>query len=315
MGEKLDNSKQINDKTNLLLVGGTGRSGTSFVYRQLLKNKEVSGYQDFESKVFTSNFSLIDVYDRYIDSYSPERFAAVSAEFKRLALNNFSQMYVDRKIYSMIRRRSLSKTLDNYFTGLENDRVDGVDLEIAIESRSAKLFELMFEYNRKKSSVLLEKTPHNVLFFPQIKKVFPGAKIIHVVRDPRAIAESVVRQKWGAENYSDAVLWVRLILESWIKQYELGGYSSENFLCLRIEDLTTEYTEKENLIRQFVGEDFNELTLQASENALDNWRDNVSNKEFESANKNLSHIMKYFSYDQDILDSREISVNTSLDLG
>ena len=40
---------------------------------------------------------------------------------------------------------------------------------------------------------LSEKTPSNVLIFAELAELFPGARFIHVVRDPRAIIASMLR--------------------------------------------------------------------------------------------------------------------------
>ncbi len=44
---------------------------------------------------------------------------------------------------------------------------------------------------------IAEKTPHNLLFMDLLGRVFPRAMFIHVVRDGRAVAASLVRQKWN----------------------------------------------------------------------------------------------------------------------
>jgi hypothetical protein len=54
---------------------------------------------------------------------------------------------------------------------------------------------------RPDSRVVLEKTPDNILRWELILKLFPDAHFLHVVRDPRSVASSLVaagRSGWGA---------------------------------------------------------------------------------------------------------------------
>ena len=50
------------------------------------------------------------------------------------------------------------------------------------------------------ATVVLEKTPHNVLYVPLILKLFPKARFIHLIRDPRAVVASLraAAAGWGS---------------------------------------------------------------------------------------------------------------------
>jgi protein-tyrosine sulfotransferase len=47
--------------------------------------------------------------------------------------------------------------------------------------------------DRHECQYLSEKTPENVLVFSRLIELFPGARIIHIVRDPRAIVASMLK--------------------------------------------------------------------------------------------------------------------------
>lgn len=64
------------------------------------------------------------------------------------------------------------------------------------------------------AEVVLEKTPGNIKKHQMIKQIFPDAKFLHIVRDPRAVAASLLaakREPWGnwAPNdvYAAARMW------------------------------------------------------------------------------------------------------------
>ena len=311
---------------NLLLVGGTGRSGTSLVYYRMILNDEVQGDKDFESMIFTKNNSLIDVYDVYINSYSPERLHHVCNRFKRQVYTKFSTklprhrllrvqkiLLPTRASEKVLPFERLVSVLDEFIQGLHDDRTAERPLLECFQIRSKILLEALFEFHADAHNILLEKTPHNVLVFHRIKKIFPHAKLLHIVRDPRAVAESVVRQNWGASSYKEAVDWVRLILDTWIMQYNKKEFDLSSCRCIRAEDLVTQYEQKENLIRQFTGEKLEKLTLKANPEALDWWRENISSDELDYATDTLKEIMQFFSYSPDIFNSTEQSLTTTFD--
>ena len=49
------------------------------------------------------------------------------------------------------------------------------------------------KYDRR---LIADKTPANVFVFPQIRKLFPASPLVHVVRDGRDVAASLLTQGW-----------------------------------------------------------------------------------------------------------------------
>lgn len=56
-----------------------------------------------------------------------------------------------------------------------------------------------------------EKTPHNVLMMPRLASVFPDAKFIHVIRDGRDVACSLIGMDWGDPRTGQRVAYVQNI--------------------------------------------------------------------------------------------------------
>lgn len=52
----------------------------------------------------------------------------------------------------------------------------------------------------KSKKILCDKTPHNVLHTNTLADLFPRgqAKVLHLIRDGRAVTASLMRQKWKA---------------------------------------------------------------------------------------------------------------------
>ena len=59
-----------------------------------------------------------------------------------------------------------------------------------------------------------DKTPHYVSHLPRLAARFPEARFVHVVRDGRDVALSLLEVPWGPDAIEDAALhWRRRVLE------------------------------------------------------------------------------------------------------
>lgn len=57
-----------------------------------------------------------------------------------------------------------------------------------------------------------EKTPNHLLFMRELEATFPAARFVHIVRDPRAVAESWRRVPWTNGSLAkDAEVWRRYL--------------------------------------------------------------------------------------------------------
>ena len=104
-----------------------------------------------------------------------------------------------------------------------------------------------------------DKTPLHALELPAALAIFRGAQVLHVVRDGRAVAASLLRQPWGpACATSAARLWRRCVEAARRDGRALGG---EGYLEVRFEALVTE---PERVLREvcaFLGEAFDPAVL------------------------------------------------------
>lgn len=92
------------------------------------------------------------------------------------------------------------------------------------------IFEIYSEMTGCK--VIGEKTPDHVKNLEEIRACFPGAKIIQIIRDPRAVVASFKRVKVGSNSTAD-------IVEEWRIAEEIlsDNLGKSDFLALRYEDL------------------------------------------------------------------------------
>lgn len=86
-------------------------------------------------------------------------------------------------------------------------------------------------------SVWVDHTPSNKNYLRTLLAIFPGAKAIHIVRDGRAVAASVISHVWGPSSIIGAAHW-------WLAHVSLGlaaetDLGKDRIIRIRYEDLVT----------------------------------------------------------------------------
>lgn len=104
-----------------------------------------------------------------------------------------------------------------------------------------------------------EKTPIHSRHIPRIRSVFPEAKILHIYRDPRDVAASMLRMPWAHGTVRDfARRWVKIINE----QLEAQGALPRDYYCaVQYESLVSNPSQHLMDICRFLGEPFDPAVL------------------------------------------------------
>jgi hypothetical protein len=122
------------------------------------------------------------------------------------------------------------------------------------EDYARLLLRLVAAYGRSHSRPLtqawVDHTPHNLHDALRLSELFPTARFVHLVRDPRAVAASLLSLDWGPLDAQQAAdYWARHL--SW-------GLAAEQALPGRVqrvsyEQLVTQPVETLTALRQFCG--------------------------------------------------------------
>ena len=101
-----------------------------------------------------------------------------------------------------------------------------------------------------------EKTPHHALFAETLCKWYPGAVILHLVRDPRDVVASLQRMQWASNSVvANAWMW---------KQCNVAALRSAHrpeYLLVHYEPLVTQPEHELAKICAFADEDFDPCML------------------------------------------------------
>lgn len=94
-----------------------------------------------------------------------------------------------------------------------------------------------------------EKTPDHFMYVPVIKSLFPSAKILAIVRDPRDVHLSLLHVPWNAGNaFNHALQWRQY---QWAASYYHKLYR-DDFHQIRFEDLVQNPADTMNSVCQWL---------------------------------------------------------------
>lgn len=156
---------------------------------------------------------------------------------------------------------------------------------------------------------IAEKTPHNVTEFGVLHRYFPSAQFVHIIRDGRGVAASLLEQHWVdltnlqggkvwyTQNAGNAGRYWSHIIETAEKQRE--GIPSAQYKVLRYEDLVKH---PETVLRdlfEFLGEPWDPCVLAQNPvhaGSLNAWRTKLSQKQLTEFDTTASAMMKRLGY-------------------
>ena len=104
-----------------------------------------------------------------------------------------------------------------------------------------------------------EKSPGHVFYWKEIKQTYPNAKVVHIIRDGRDVASSIINARMGPKTYfAAAKMWCDYLDGvAEIKQ----DCSEEDYIEIRYEDLLSEPEENLQKICTTLGVEYSEKML------------------------------------------------------
>ena len=106
----------------------------------------------------------------------------------------------------------------------------------------------------------IEKTPTHLDFVREIRRCYPTAPIIRIIRDPRNVALSMLNVPWAPPSFAAAILQWQFSNE----QSEPFFQSDHNSMTVRFEDLLLNSEGELRRLCQLIGEEFEPGMLDTS---------------------------------------------------
>ncbi len=144
--------------------------------------------------------------------------------------------------------------------------------------------------------VFVEDNTWNILFAKELFEMVPDAKLIHVLRDPRDVVASCIRQRWTPSTVDLAVKWYLSIIERWFsikKELQEDGYTE-----FKLEDLVANTETVLKTVCEFIDLPFEEnlMTVDLSKSNTGRWKEEFSVEEKKKLNGMLDNVIRTMNY-------------------
>ena len=228
-----------------LFVGGPGRSGTSFVADRLGRHPSVTTLKDIELKIFCEKNGLVDLRHALVETYSPNRAIVAFDQFRRLADALIEGRHGQQALMLVVPAAEWHAVFDAFVASLSEDDQPVAQTAESYMAAARRLLSAIAGLTAKSAGqapdsedvIFLEKTPHNLLRIDFLADLSPGATFLHVMRDPRAIAWSLLAMPWGPGTLPAAARWVDGYCRAWIDAEREADALGVSLLRLHIEDV------------------------------------------------------------------------------
>ena len=228
-----------------IFVVGTGRSGTTLLQLMLNAHPSIAICGELH----------------YFDEIQ---------HIKRL-LPSLDSHHSIEQLHSYIQRTETASRL------LDGERIFGAGIERLKQDPSPSyekfLKYVLEEYAQAEGARRFgEKTPANVRYILDILSIFPNARIVHLIRDPRDVVASRLEMPWASNS-----LLVHIV--KWRAEVcSASDFSdmTENYMELLYEDLIEQPECKLKKICQFLGEEYSDAMLEFHQTAKNYIRSDIS---------------------------------------
>ena len=237
-----------------LFVGGPGRSGTSFVADRLGTHPDVAAFKDIELKIFCEKNGLLDLHHALVETYSPNRAVQALDQFRRMTEALVAGRYGQPALSTAAPAGDWHAAFAAFAEALLEDghpgpRTDAAFMEAArgllagiatLAARAAGRGDRTDDAADGDSAgpgiTFLEKTPHSLLAIGFLARLAPDARFLHVMRDPRSIAWSLLAMRWGPDTLPAAARWVESYCRAWSVAEAEAARLGLPLACLHIEE-------------------------------------------------------------------------------
>ena len=295
-----------NGSLRTIFVGGPGRSGTSFVADRLIGHAQICGFRDVELKLFTEKGGLLDLRHSLVECYSPNRAGVALQQFRRLCDALFQGQFGQVALSSLMSKALWAEAVDRFLIGLLRDghpvRTNAAAFHALGQDFTGQIAEIARSQDRTSADAIafLEKTPHALLAMDFLRSIAPGSRFIHVMRDPRSIAWSLRKMRWGPDTLQQCCTWVASYCDAWLETASPIVRNSSDLACLRIEEVAHAPGDAASDLCDWLGVSTDrDLFKGADLETLNAWSLRCTDEERDLLNRRLRHWVQFFGYSAD----------------
>ncbi len=151
--------------------------------------------------------------------------------------------------------------------------------------------------SKQEREVFVEDNTWDILYARELFKILPQARLIHLVRDPRDVIASFIKQKWCPDNLEDAISYYKSIISRWFEIEKT--LDPEKFLVVKFEDMISNPEKVVSEMCSFVKLDFEKemLTLDLSGGNVGRWKTTFDSDDSGIFKNKLDEIIVKLKYD------------------
>lgn len=227
----------------IILMGGPGRSGTTYLAAALGAHPAIASFPGVELKLLFERDGLVDLGWVLCDSFSPNRAWVGLARFRTLMNQLLNGGFDQPLLQGPSVYAGVNRALERFYSAIAPEGIAQRMCHASYRAAARKFFADLVSLARAckpEATHFLEKTPHNLLA-PQALADFTNAPwCLHVIRDPRATAASLVSQSWGPNTLPSAAAWVKSYYDQWLDVRSRYASLGLSLTEVRIEDVVAD---------------------------------------------------------------------------
>ncbi len=190
-----------------VLVGGTGRSGSTIVGHLLDHHPELTLSRPMEVRFIAGNDGLADALSVALRKPGSARARAASELAVDRLLNRWFERAPEVGLHTSMARSDVANWAQQYLADVDRDPVAATrELVMVIMDRIA---------TQLGASRLVDTTPANARKADRLEPIYPQSTVVVVTRDGRDVAASFVSQSFGPDDVFDALAqWEQRMLRT-----------------------------------------------------------------------------------------------------
>ena len=291
-----------------LFVGGPGRSGTTVVAQRIAQTDGAVAFPGVELKFFTEKNGILDLWHSLGQHYSPNRATVAMRQFRQFTRDLIEGRFSQPAFSKLAPAAGWHGLFDAFTAALEPG---GHPAPATAERFDAAVRTLVGGLHRlalgqpaapPEPRIFVDNTPHTVLEARFLTRLLPDAAFLHVMRDPRSIAQSLRSMPWGPPDLERCCAWVASYCQAWAGRAKAPDI---DLMTIHIEDLAAAPHDAGARIGAWLGiGNPGPLFAYTDLQTLNGWANRADPGDRALLDRRLNDWVRYFGYCPDAIGCR-----------
>ena len=294
-----------------LFVGGPGRSGTTVVAQRLCELPQTVAFEGVELKFFTEKNGLLDLWHSLGEQYSPNRAVVAMRQFRQFTRQLIDGKFSQLGLSNLATASEWHSLFDKFTSELScnghPEPVAASKFDAAARNLISGLHEMAMAQPDASTDphFFIDNTPHTILGAAFVTRILPDAAFLHVMRDPRSIAQSLRSMSWGPDNLEQCCTWVDSYCRAWANCQAEHFAASVDVRAIHIEDLAADPNGAGQMINEWLGlPNAGRYFAFTDPLALNGWAARANEEDLTLLNNRLADWIDLFGYAADQIGIR-----------